>query len=391
MKVVVEALGLTAGGGKTGTFELLVTLARQHGHEFVFLLPDLTEYASISGPHTKVIFFQKSKTLLSRYLDLNRTVPSICAEERANVLLCLGNFAPHRPPVPTVLFMQNSHYVYREPVAYRRATLREKLIVGYGRHYFRRLSGRIWVVVQTEVMKKRLVKSYHIHPCRVVVIADRDGLPPKWEEQSKVRMPDPSRPFTFLCLGRYYAHKNLEILVDALKCLPTYASQPVKCIITISANHHPGARKLLGRIERENLERVLVNCGAVPIARLAEVYRSADAFILPTLLESFGRIYLEAMHFGLPILTSDRDFAHDRCQDAALYFDPLDADSVARSMARIMEDEQLRLRLAENGKRILERMPTWDEIAAQFVAALEQVVERRPVHSGPCLKVAAPR
>ena len=40
------------------------------------------------------------------------------------------------------------------------------------------------------------------------------------------------------------------------------------------------------------------------------------------------------MQFGLPILTSDRDFARHICQDAALYFDPLDADSVARSMAR---------------------------------------------------------
>ena len=79
------------------------------------------------------------------------------------------------------------------------------------------------------------------------------------------------------------------------------------------------------------------------------------------------------MFFDLPILTSDRDFAHERCQDAALYFDPLDADSVAKAMGRMMEEEELRQRLAENGRRILAQAPTWDDIAGRFVEVLERV------------------
>ena len=78
------------------------------------------------------------------------------------------------------------------------------------------------------------------------------------------------------------------------------------------------------------------------------------------------------MYFGLPILTSDRDFAHHLCQDAAIYFDPLEPDSVARAMARVMEDAQLRQRLVENGRRILAQAPTWDEMAARFVDVLER-------------------
>ena len=38
---------------------------------------------------------------------------------------------------------------------------------------------------------------------------------------------------------------------------------------------------------------------------------TADAVIQPTLLEWFGRIYLE--FFDVPILTSGRDFAHEHC------------------------------------------------------------------------------
>jgi len=122
--------------------------------------------------------------------------------------------------------------------------------------------------------------------------------------------------------------------------------------------------------------------GELPPERLAALYGSADAFILPTLLESFGRPYSEAMQFDLPILTSDRDFAHERCQDAALYFDPLDAGSVAMSMAQVIEDAALRFRLVENAKRLREQEPTWDQIATRFVEVLESVVVPRPTNKG---------
>jgi glycosyltransferase involved in cell wall biosynthesis len=95
-------------------------------------------------------------------------------------------------------------------------------------------------------------------------------------------------------------------------------------------------------------------------------------------LETYSRCYEEAWHFNLPILTSDRDFACERCENAALYFDPLDADSVAMSMARIMEDGDLRGCLVENGRRILAEAPTWDDGAARFVEVLERTARGEP-------------
>ena len=202
---------------------------------------------------------------------------------------------------------------------------------------------------------------------RVEVIRNGCSLP---RSSRRRAVHDPHRPFVFLCLGWYYVHKNLEILPEALRRIRAYTSRPVECRITISPDQHPRARKFLR--QREKVRDRIVNIGPVGRNELADVYGSADALILPTLLESFSRTYLEAMHFGLPILTSDRDFARHICQDAAIYFDPLDADSVARSMARIMDDGDLRLRLARNGKRLLNQSPTWDEIAAQFVSVLEE-------------------
>ena len=180
-----------------------------------------------------------------------------------------------------------------------------------------------------------------------------------------------ANPFTFLCLAHCYPHKNIAILADAVRVLPKYTRRAAKCVITVAPEQHPGARRLLERLGQGELEGKIENIGPVASAKLAQVYARADALVFPTLLESFSRTYLEAWHFGLPILTSDRDFAHHLCGDAALYFDPLDAASVARAMASVMEDSNLRQTMVETGRSILAQAPGWDEIAGRFVEVLE--------------------
>jgi glycosyltransferase involved in cell wall biosynthesis len=45
--------------------------------------------------------------------------------------------------------------------------------------------------------------------------------------------------------------------------------------------------------------------GIIPQDRMAEVYRAADLFIFPARYESFGRVIIEAMAAGLPVIVSD--------------------------------------------------------------------------------------
>ena len=39
-------------------------------------------------------------------------IAKACLEQKADALLCLGNFAPHYPPVPTVILLHNAYFVY---------------------------------------------------------------------------------------------------------------------------------------------------------------------------------------------------------------------------------------------------------------------------------------
>jgi glycosyltransferase involved in cell wall biosynthesis len=372
MKFVIEALGLTVGGGKELALDLFSRLPKFPEHQFVLFVPDLAEYRNLAASNVDCIPFSGPRNVASRNWALHRALPRICAEHRAYALLCLGNFAPASAPCPAAVLIQNAYLAYHEPVAEARLSLREKLIVAYGRHAVRKLTRRTQIIVQTPIMRERVVSQLResIDRSQVAVIANPcvGSAPPEFGA-SRVR------PFTFLCLARYYAHKNLEVLPEAVQQLVSLTSQPFRCVITISPDQHPNAARFLRRIERENLGRLLVNEGPVERVSLASAYCAADALLLPTLLESCTRTYSEAMRYNVPILTSDRDFAHHLCRDAALYFDPLNPASIAKSMDAVMANHELRQELVSNGRRLLASLPDWNEVAAQFVTLLEHTAQ----------------
>jgi glycosyltransferase involved in cell wall biosynthesis/SAM-dependent methyltransferase len=374
LKFVIEAAGLTVAGGKELALDLMTHLSARTEHQFTCIVPDLAAYKSISSRNLRTIVCPRESGLVHRARLLNQQVPQICRREQADALLCLGNFVPWKRVCPTTVLLQNAWIVYGDPVAESRRTLREHLITAYGRHAYRNLRPDVTIITQTPVMKDHLCRRFRIPPARVAIIPNALSLAKlRGSPALPVSLRKPgANPFTFLCLAHCYAHKNIDILADAVERLPQYTRKPAKCVITVAARQHPRARRLLERLSQGDLAGKVENIGPVESERLPQVYQNADALIFPTLLESFSRTYLEAQYFGLPILTSDRDFAHHLCGNAALYFDPLDAESVARSMARMMEDSALRRRLAENGRNLLAHAPSWHEIADRFVEVLER-------------------
>ncbi|MGH9431535.1 MAG: glycosyltransferase [Terriglobia bacterium] len=376
MKFVVEALGLTAGGGKGIVSELLPALATHQEHEFVAILPRVPEYGSMGAPNLKIMEFEKPRGLLRRALFLHRTVPEICRAEHADALLCLGNFAPRRLPIPALISLRNAFFVSPSPEACGGLSLRERLIVRYARWHFRRLPEDIFLTVETELMREQFLNAYPVEPSRVAVISNGAGRLPRIDAGEAARARKPEDPFTFLCLARYYPHKNIEVCVEAIKGLVS-TGRRARLLLTVDAGDHRRACRLLQRVRQEGLEEWVQSLGTVRRSELPRIFASADALLLPTLLESFSRTFLEAMSYELPILTSDRDFARRICGGAALYFDPLHAESVAGAMAQIMENAALRRDLVARGFKEAARFPDWDEIAAQFVTALESVATGR--------------
>ena len=111
--------------------------------------------------------------------------------------------------------------------------------------------------------------------------------------------------------------------------------------------------------------------------QIPSLYAAADLLLLPTLLESFSGTYIEAMHHGVPICTSDRDFARVVCGDDAVYFDPTSAEHIHETIKRVLADSGLRARLIEGGRTRAAAHPSWSRVAARCVELLERIARPR--------------
>jgi glycosyltransferase involved in cell wall biosynthesis len=155
-----------------------------------------------------------------------------------------------------------------------------------------------------------------------------------------------------LVVGALRPYKGLETLLDALASL----ERPPPVVI---AGPPEGRSEELRALARERgLDRVEI-VGWVDDARLAELRERALATVNPSTYEGYGLAVGESLAHGLATIASDIPPHREIAGDAALYFRPGDAESLAETIRKVLEPEQRRV-LAE---RALAR--------AQTLAALE--------------------
>lgn len=116
-----------------------------------------------------------------------------------------------------------------------------------------------------------------------------------------------SSPPRLAYIGRLSPEKGVHVLVRAVSLLQSEGFQPMPVITLIG----DGPR----RIELENMIRDLgvtffIFMGQFDRQDLSSALCQADMCVLPSLIESYGKAILEALMYGLPIITTDVGSAH---------------------------------------------------------------------------------
>ncbi|WP_265523736.1 glycosyltransferase [Oerskovia flava] len=117
--------------------------------------------------------------------------------------------------------------------------------------------------------------------------------------------------------------------------------------------------------------------GPLPDTSLPEFYRSLDVLAVPSLetpgwVEQFGRVAVEAMACGVPVVASDSGALPDVVGGAGLLVPPGDAAALRDALARVATETGLAEKLRAAG---LERARScaWDEVARRYLALYESV------------------
>jgi glycosyltransferase involved in cell wall biosynthesis len=210
----------------------------------------------------------------------------------------------------------------------------------------RRLRQADYIVVETSVMRRRLVRHCGLRDERMLVLPP---APTAYLDRT-VRRREGGEPTTFLFLSGVSPHKNLwRLPAVAYELMKQGATDRFRFLVSCGSSALDDAFTD-APYTRSHFEFL----GPVDSRDIQQVYERADVLVNLSDLESFSNNYMEAWKARLPIIASDRDFAREICRGSAVYCEPHDAADVAsRMLAFIRGDIDVDAMVAHGAERLL--------------------------------------
>lgn len=128
-----------------------------------------------------------------------------------------------------------------------------------------------------------------------------------------------------LYVGNAYPHKNLEILLLAIKSIPD-----MKLILVGKEDYF--YKRLKAKVKKMGLDNQVYFHGFAKEKELSMLYKKAKALVIPSFIEGFGLPALEAMANNCLVIASNIPVLHEVCKDAAVYFDPNNPSDLSKKL-----------------------------------------------------------
>ncbi|MCY7401903.1 MAG: glycosyltransferase family 4 protein [Nocardioides sp.] len=361
--VLVDMLSYTGtkGGMETYTRELYRHVGRMDtGLDFVAL-------ASTEGARLDLSWFP-GEVIASRISGENRFVWAfgelvasswVARRRKADLVHSPATLGPMWTSMPTVITIHDMLYwshpeLMTTPLYTRPVMWMEKRGAANAAH----------VITDSEVSGDEIVKYLGFPRERLHVVPLAAAHP----DQS----PSPGRATENLVVasGQRRPHKNWDRLVRALALVE--ADVRPRLVITGARGEDPLAPVVAETGMGEWVELL----GWVDDAELADLRSRARAMAFPTLAEGFGLPVLEAMAGGLPVIASDLPVLREVGGDAALWFDPLDLDSIAGALRTVATRPEILPGMVEAGLEQA-KLFSWERVARETLEVFRAALDDR--------------
>lgn len=172
-----------------------------------------------------------------------------------------------------------------------------------------------------------------------------------------------------LYVGGFSSRKNVKGLIDAFLKAKGSFSKKMKLLIVGSLKDD--GLNLFKYVESLNIDDIIFT-GYIEDSVLPTLYSGATAFVYPSYYEGFGLPPLEAMSCKTPVITSNVTSIPEVTKDSSILIEPSDILNLSSSIFEIVENESLRLDIAEKGyKRSLQF--SWRQTANKTLSAYSEI------------------
>lgn len=225
------------------------------------------------------------------------------------------------------------------------------------------------VHVLSEFEARQVQHAYGVPAHRTVVIPPGVNLPATVPNRAN------RSDLAILAVGRLVRNKGQLELVQIFHRLkqkdPTGAFR--LWLVGDDAGDGPAIRDY---ITQHRLGASIDIFGRCSDEQLQQLYRDADIFALPTKIESFGLVFLEAMAHGLPVVTYDTGPVRSVLTSGAFVVPLSDEDAFLEALNALLQDTSLRHDMGRAARRMAEQTFCWRTIGERFVSLYQSCLAR---------------
>lgn len=352
MKILIDASIISIGGGVQVALSLIENIVLDPNFKVICVVSDRIDEQLSPSIKLKIqhYYVEKSVPIYGKFVQGNR-LSLIEENHKPDFVFVVFGPAYWKPKAKTLQGFALGKMLYQQ-----------ELKIGFFEFFLNFIKSRIfkwsksYLVVETELVKLKLVSYLNYSRDDIFVIGN--SYSPNFKKcimENKNNILPSDADFQILVPGSYYPHKNLEKIIFALKELKKSFkeySKKINFLFTIPKQSE-GWNKLVLLAKQHNVENFIGTTGFIENSKFGELYLKSNAIICASLVESSTAVFPEAFLAGRPLLVSDRPFSKELCENAALYFDPLDEKNIADVIWKLVNDVSLQVSLTANGQKIL--------------------------------------
>lgn len=192
----------------------------------------------------------------------------------------------------------------------------------------------------------------------------RAGMPSDFRRQHSI----PESAFVVISVGTIcYWHKRMDYVIEELAGL-----DDVYLVIAGQSCGDTPAIKELGLRLLGNRVRFVT----LPHEQLAAAYVAANLFVLGSLFEAFGIVYIEAMAMGLPVVCTNHPNQRSIVQEG-IFIDMKEPGALREVLKR--RDPEILASLAKRGRAIVEAQYDLTVLKAQYIDQYRAIANSQAV------------
>jgi glycosyltransferase involved in cell wall biosynthesis len=215
-------------------------------------------------------------------------------------------------------------------------------------------------------------------PNRVHVVGGGvDLVPDRAITSPRVSLPSVEGPLVTM-LAKHVARKRFDVMIRAMKIVWKVAPDVRLVLAGASTPYTRQIAEMVAGLPDTWRRRTTLLCDLEESVK-ASLLASSDLLVLPSSIDSFGLVFLEAWAHRKPVIGINSGAISSLVEhgDDGLLVAYEDPEATARAILQILENPGLRQRMGDRGRRKVEERYTWEIVTDKVRRSYVEAIRRR--------------